>query len=925
MADKELKIKITVDDTGAIQKIEGIDDAVDKAGKSAEKAGDGFSKFQANLLTAEAALSLAGRAFDAIQRVAAFTFDTLDRAAQVENLTRSFENLQESIGNNATSKLEALRESTRGLVSDQELLQQANQAVLLGVDDGSGKFEELSAAAIKLGQAQGITAAQAIESLTVGIGRQSKQVLDNLGIIVEAEKAYEAYALSIGKTVEQLSDQERRLAFNAAAFDGITTKAQNLSGAQETAAQSAQGFSAQIENLRDRFALAFSSNEELNETIKRLGDSLKNINIEDLAADFATLATAILNASEALAKFAGFVSPTGIGKNIELIQKAVDTWGGSLIFIKKPLRDLAVEIAAVTKTTEPNAERLAILRQKYFELRDEVEKQTVVLPAQRQRLGELRDMILDYADKVEDAQKSLKGLNDETKGSTTPTNNLQNEISDLKDEFQELQKSIEGLTQARFDGSLKALENSVEDAYAAFAATGDIETFKEELGFIAEMAKDVEGGFKAVEDKIKSLPKAIKETLPEVANGLNGIKKETAEFNLGEQLVGSLAAGGGGEAALVEAMNRIMAAIGQALKRAIFEGASGRETGAAIGAAVGAELGIAGNIFGEKIGEELGGAISSGYKRIFNNKSDEAANARENFFDFLRETFEGGRVLIDGEMKELGDLFYNISRDVFDPTDGRVPIFDKLLEQAPEVKETFLGVGNALSEILQIADLDAAQIAALLNDAIGGSLNNLQVLIDNLGLSVADLEDALVTAAKNGELSFLETEIALRRMGDLAQQGIPGQVGAVTEAFENLKAAGAEGGAFTIDALRDIGAEAAELGATTLQDLRAALEEAGVATDDLNKFFESLAEVGVDSVEELANVTDREAIQVLADLETLAFGFLETTNQAADDLISRLENIPDEIESRIVINVETRASDNGAQQVIDSGQLGLTL
>jgi len=319
MADKELKIKITVDDTGAIQKIEGIDDAVDKAGKSAEKAGDGFSKFQASLLTAEAALNLASRAFDGIQRVAAFTFDTLDRAAQVENLTRSFENLQESIGNNATSKLEALRQSTRGLVSDQELLQQANQAVLLGVDDGSGKFEELSAAAIKLGQAQGITAAQAIESLTVGIGRQSKQVLDNLGIIVEAEKAYEAYALSIGKTVAQLTDQERRLAFNAAAFDGITKKAQNLAGAQQTAAQSSQGLSAQISNLRDRFATALSENEDLNNAIQNLSERLESVNVEDLAADFAILASAVINVTEALAQLANFFSPTGITRNIRNI------------------------------------------------------------------------------------------------------------------------------------------------------------------------------------------------------------------------------------------------------------------------------------------------------------------------------------------------------------------------------------------------------------------------------------------------------------------------------------------------------------------------------------------------------------------------------------------------------------------------------
>ena len=254
-----------------------------------------------------------------------------------------------------------------------------------------------------------------------------------------------------------------------------------------------------------------------------------------------------------------------------------------------------------------------------------------------------------------------------------------------------------------------------------------------------------------------------------------------------------------------------------------------------------------------------------------------------------------------------------------------MPIFENLFALAPEVQSAFFGVGEALTQLFDDAALDAGQVAALLAENLGGSLNNLQVLIQSLSISVGELEEAMIEAAKNGEISFLEAESALRQIGQLAETGIPGQIGAVSEAFDNLKKAGEQGGLFTIDALRDIGAEAAELGATSLVDLRQALEDAGVSAEDLNKFFESLAEVGISSVEELANITDRQAIQVLADLETIAFGFLETTNQAADDLVSRLENIPDQIESRIVIDVETRARDQGAQQVIDSGALGLTL
>ncbi|PKG31860.1 MAG: hypothetical protein CW742_11160 [Methanoregula sp.] len=57
------------------------------------------------------------------------------------------------------------------------------------------------------------------ESLVTGTARQSKLILDNLGIIVSIEDANEKYAKSIGKSVSALTDQEQRLAFQAAMLE----------------------------------------------------------------------------------------------------------------------------------------------------------------------------------------------------------------------------------------------------------------------------------------------------------------------------------------------------------------------------------------------------------------------------------------------------------------------------------------------------------------------------------------------------------------------------------------------------------------------------------------------------------------------------------------------------------------------------------
>ena len=909
MADKEIKIRFTVDDNGVVQKIDGVEKAIKKSGKAAEESTSGFSKFQAKLVTLSAALDIGQRAFSSIQSVLNVTFEALDRAATVENLARSFENLQDSIGDNATTKLKALQDATRGLVSDQELLQQSNQAVLLGVDDGSGKFEELAAAALKLGQAQGITAAQAIESLTVGIGRQSKQVLDNLGVIVKAEEAYSAYAAGIGKTTEQLTDQERRLAFNEAAFAAITEKAGDLSEAQLTGAQAAQVLTASFSNLQDRFATSLSSSDTLKTGLLQLNTSLNNIDVDAVAGALGGLIGVLGKVSSGVVDVINNFS-RGFRTLTDFALGASDLSEESL--------KLGKRIVEITKTIEVNEETVRALDRMYGFF-----KKTL---GDTNNLSQESEIAYKLVTQALDSYK--KGLENTEK----PQKALEDAVEDSNEELDDLYSTIRNLSGDRFDGSFGALENSVEDAYAAFAATGDLEDFREELEFLFATTSNSEEGLAALKAAIEKLPEATEKTLPELESFFQDLNNSSQSG--GQNAANSFAVSF--EQILTDGR------LANTLADALFEGASGAETGAALGAQFGGAIGAAiatffgadpafgkflGDVFGEKAGEELGRSLSDLFDKVFDNKSDEAANARENFFGFLREIIGRNEalVLIEDEFRPIGELFRELNRDIFDPEDGVVPIFENLFALAPEVQSAFFGVGEALTQLFDDAALDAGQVAALLAENLGGSLNNLQVLIQSLSISVGELEEAMIEAAKNGEISFLEAESALRQIGQLAETGIPGQIGAVSEAFDNLKKAGEQGGLFTIDALRDIGAEAAELGATSLVDLRQALEDAGVSAEDLNKFFESLAEVGISSVEELANITDRQAIQVLADLETIAFGFLETTNQAADDLVSRLENIPDQIESRIVIDVETRARDQGAQQVIDSGALGLTL
>lgn len=134
-------------------------------------------------------------------------------SAKLQGVERAFDAMGSKIGFTENS-FKKLQQATDGTVSKLDLMTQANNAMMLGVVKSDEEMAKLFDTAQRLGQAIGVDTTSALESLTTGMGRQSKLMLDNLGIMVNTEDAYEKYAKSIGKSKDQLSDQERKIAFN---------------------------------------------------------------------------------------------------------------------------------------------------------------------------------------------------------------------------------------------------------------------------------------------------------------------------------------------------------------------------------------------------------------------------------------------------------------------------------------------------------------------------------------------------------------------------------------------------------------------------------------------------------------------------------------------------------------------------------------
>ena len=118
----------------------------------------------------------------------------------------------EQLSNSYQEVVDTIQTASGDTVDSMSAMSAANKALVLGVAKTPEEFEKLTKAAVALGRATGRTATQSIEDLTTGIGRQSKLILDNLGIVYQAEKVYDDYAESIGKTAEELTDSERKQA-----------------------------------------------------------------------------------------------------------------------------------------------------------------------------------------------------------------------------------------------------------------------------------------------------------------------------------------------------------------------------------------------------------------------------------------------------------------------------------------------------------------------------------------------------------------------------------------------------------------------------------------------------------------------------------------------------------------------------------------
>jgi hypothetical protein len=167
--------------------------------KADANVGKASSKMSASL--AGVALAAAGTG------VALFRLSA--EASRYSDVQKSFNTL---VGGNGVDALNGLEQATQSTVSQLDLMRNANLLLQNVQGITAEQMNTIARAAVPLSQAVGITVTEAYNRLAAGIAKGETELLDELGLKLDATVANRKYAESLGKSVTELTAQERATA-----------------------------------------------------------------------------------------------------------------------------------------------------------------------------------------------------------------------------------------------------------------------------------------------------------------------------------------------------------------------------------------------------------------------------------------------------------------------------------------------------------------------------------------------------------------------------------------------------------------------------------------------------------------------------------------------------------------------------------------
>jgi phage-related protein len=199
-------------------------------------------------IAANAAVGLAKGAAQAGRAL----FDMVVESAPIEGIGAAFRGLN----SDATATMKALRQGALHMITDAELMRQYNQATQMVSKSFADDLPNAMGYLSKVSASTGRDMDYLLDSLTTGIGRLSPMILDNLNIQVDQVAAYEAYAQTIGKSVDELNKQEQQAALTAQVMDRLAQNTADLPDITQNATTKMAQLRTTFQNVKDQVLTA---------------------------------------------------------------------------------------------------------------------------------------------------------------------------------------------------------------------------------------------------------------------------------------------------------------------------------------------------------------------------------------------------------------------------------------------------------------------------------------------------------------------------------------------------------------------------------------------------------------------------------------------------------------------------------------------
>lgn len=189
-------------------------------------------------------------------------FDFGEMGAASMQMEESFSTLMGKVGQ-TTGLLDELRAASKGTIDDYNLM--ASTATLLAGTQGelssslaeaTPELMEIAKAAQKLNPTLGDTTFL-YDSLARGIKRGSPLILDNLGIVLNLEEAYQKYADSIGVSKDALTKEQQQVALLNAVLEKGNVLIDQAGGTTDSATDAFARMETSIANTRRELAEQF--------------------------------------------------------------------------------------------------------------------------------------------------------------------------------------------------------------------------------------------------------------------------------------------------------------------------------------------------------------------------------------------------------------------------------------------------------------------------------------------------------------------------------------------------------------------------------------------------------------------------------------------------------------------------------------------